>query len=282
MRVAPIKPHIGARVHVARERLCDAQVAARCLELLEAHGVLVFPQIGLSDAEQVAFTHALGAGGRSTRNFPGGGAVEGEVFEITLNTDLESRAAYVKVSFFWHMDGLLLDGPLPKAALLSARKVAAHGGQTEFASTFAAYQQLPEAEKAEIADLRALHTPVAGLRQVMEGPPSAQDIAQLGPAYGEREHPIVWTQASGRKSLIVSSTADRIVGLPVADGRAILTRLLEWTVQPAFTYRHQWEEGDLLIWNNHGVAHRVLPYDVASGRSMHRTSIERVREDAVA
>jgi alpha-ketoglutarate-dependent taurine dioxygenase len=282
MNVEPIQPHIGARIHVARDRLCDPEVVEGCLQALERHGVLVFPQIGLTDAEQAAFTHALGAGGQATRHFPGGAAVEGEVFEISLNTDLEARAAYVKVSFFWHMDGLLLDAPLPKAALLSARRVAPSGGQTEFASTFAAYEQLPEAEKAQVADLRAVHTPVAGLRQVLAEPPSEADLAPLGPGYGDREHPLVWTQASGRKSLIVSSTADRVLGLPIADGRALLARLLEWTAQPAFKYRHEWQEGDLLIWNNHGVVHRVLPYDAASGRTMRRTSIERIREGAPA
>jgi len=61
--------------------------------------------------------------------------------------------------------------------------------------------------------------------------------------------------------------------MPLAEGRALLARLLEWTAQPAFTYRHQWQEGDLVIWDNCGALHRVIPYASDSGRTMHRTSV---------
>jgi alpha-ketoglutarate-dependent taurine dioxygenase len=61
--------------------------------------------------------------------------------------------------------------------------------------------------------------------------------------------------------------------MPVAHGRALLTRLVEWAAQPDFTYRHHWQEGDLVIWDNPGALHRVVPYTADSGRTMHRTSI---------
>ncbi len=61
--------------------------------------------------------------------------------------------------------------------------------------------------------------------------------------------------------------------MPLAEGRALLTRLLEWSVQPDFTYRHPWREGDFVVWNNCGSLHRVIPYDRHSGRTMHRTSV---------
>jgi alpha-ketoglutarate-dependent taurine dioxygenase len=69
--------------------------------------------------------------------------------------------------------------------------------------------------------------------------------------------------------------------MPVPEGRALLSRLLEWTVQPEFKYRHEWEEGDLVIWNNHHTLHRVIPYDVSSGRIMRRTSIQATREHRI-
>jgi alpha-ketoglutarate-dependent taurine dioxygenase len=59
-----------------------------------------------------------------------------------------------------------------------------------------------------------------------------------------------------------------------------LARLLEWTAQPAFTYRHHWQEGDLVVWDNCGALHRVIPYSADSGRTMHRTSVAGV--EAVA
>ena len=86
------------------------------------------------------------------------------------------------------------------------------------------------------------------------------------------EQPLVWTHEDGRKSLLIGTHADGIVGQPGANGRALLTRLLQWASQPQFVYRHDWTPGDLVIWNNQGVMHRVVPY-TDEGRTMHRTTI---------
>jgi alpha-ketoglutarate-dependent taurine dioxygenase len=88
-----------------------------------------------------------------------------------------------------------------------------------------------------------------------------------------KEHPIAWTRRDGAKGLCIGTTADRIVGMEVAHGRAWLARLVEWAGQPQFVYQHQWREGDFVIWDNRGAMHRVVPYDSESGRMMHRTSI---------
>lgn len=169
------------------------------------------------------------------------------------------------------MDGLTVDMPPPRASLLSCRKAAPKGGQTEFASTFAAYEYLPEAEKAELDGLRAVHSVAASLRYIADAiPEEEKDKLTIGLV---KDHPIVWTRKNGRKSLVVGTTADTVVGMALAHGRALLSRLLEWAVQPDFTYRHEWQEGDFVIWDNCGAMHRVIPYDADSGRMMHRTSL---------
>ena len=83
----------------------------------------------------------------------------------------------------------------------------------------------------------------------------------------------MWTHKSGRKSLLIGYTADSVVGMSKAEGRALLIRLLEWAGQPAFSYRHYWSEGDLVVWDNCGALHRVIPYATDSGRMMNRTSV---------
>ena len=88
-----------------------------------------------------------------------------------------------------------------------------------------------------------------------------------------KEHPLVWTHTSGRKSMVIGTTADHVVGQSIAAGRALLVRLQEWAAQPDFSLRHEWDEGDFVIWDNTGAMHRALPYEATSGRLMHRTSI---------
>jgi alpha-ketoglutarate-dependent taurine dioxygenase len=58
-----------------------------------------------------------------------------------------------------------------------------------------------------------------------------------------------------------------------SDGQALLDRLLEWATQPQFVLRHQWRQGDLVIWDNTGMLHRALPFEPTSSRLMHRTTL---------
>ncbi|MBK6738453.1 MAG: TauD/TfdA family dioxygenase [Haliea sp.] len=85
---------------------------------------------------------------------------------------------------------------------------------------------------------------------------------------------LVWKQRDGRTSLLIGATADSIVGLPEQEGTAILQELLEWCTQERFTYRHHWQKGDLVIFNNPGLLHRSYPYNDAAGRVMHRTTLK--------
>jgi len=268
IQIEPIKPTIGAVLRADRGSFGTARFAEQVLELLEKHSALVFPGVGLSDEEQLAFTDSLGARVNFTNRVPGGDASSRDVYTVTLDRAINTEPEYVLGSLFWHMDGVTSAIPPPKATLLSCRSAARKGGQTEFASTYAAYEALPEEEKDELARLRVVHTVTAAVREVA----SPEEIDEIRRGYAQ-EHPLVWTHKSGRKSLLVGYTADCVVGMPKAQGRALLARLLEWTVQPAFTCRHHWQEGDLAIWDNCGTLHRALPYDEASGRRMHRTSI---------
>lgn len=277
IRIEPIKPRIGAVVHVDRAALGEEGVAQRCLEALEKHTVLVFPRLGLTDEEQLAFTDRLGARVNFTRSVAGGDVSAQDVYTVTLDKKINNEPEYVQGTFFWHMDGVTMDIPPPKATVLSARRIAPKGGQTDFASTYAAYDGLPDSEKREIADLRAEHHVMSSLRILVDVP--TPDEFERWSKKGKRKvHPLVWTRRSGRKSLIIGSSADRVVGMGLPEGRALLTRLVEWAAQPEFTYRHQWQEGDLVVWDNTGALHRVIPYDADSGRRMHRTSVAGVED----
>lgn len=266
----PIKPLIGSVVRTAeRADLFDPEVVAQCREMLDQRAVLVFPQVNFTNAEQLAFTDLLG--GRLNLTSDATTDKSDDVYQVTLDKKINKAPEYVLGTFFWHLDGMPMDMAPPKATLLSCRKAPDKGGQTEFASTFAAYEQLPDDEKAELEKLRIVHTVASSLRPIADIIPEA-DKGKL--AIGvPKERPLVYTRKSGRKSLIIGSTADTVVGMEVAHGRALISRLNEWAVQPDFSLRHQWREGDFVIWDNCGALHRALPYDADSGRMMHRTSI---------
>jgi alpha-ketoglutarate-dependent taurine dioxygenase len=89
----------------------------------------------------------------------------------------------------------------------------------------------------------------------------------------EKEHPLVWQHQSGRRSLVLGATASHIVGLDDEASSRMLDDLLERSTAPERVYRHEWEVGDMVIWDNRGVLHRALPYDADSPRDMHRCTL---------
>jgi alpha-ketoglutarate-dependent taurine dioxygenase len=88
-------------------------------------------------------------------------------------------------------------------------------------------------------------------------------------------HRIVRTNpVNGRRSLFLGAHASHVEGLPIEEGRALLEALLDHVTQPEFRYRHEWQEGDLVIWDNRCVLHRATPYDTARHkRLMQRTTV---------
>jgi alpha-ketoglutarate-dependent 2,4-dichlorophenoxyacetate dioxygenase len=79
---------------------------------------------------------------------------------------------------------------------------------------------------------------------------------------------------NGHRALFLGAHASHVDGQPLAEGRALLGTLLEHVTRPEFVYRHEWQEGDLVIWDNRCVLHRATPYDTARyQRLMQRTTI---------
>lgn len=267
-RVEPIKPKLGAIVHVDKATFLREDFAKKVMELVDKYTALVFPGLGLTDAEQLAFTDRLGSRINFTDTVPGGDAAAEDVYTITLDKNANAEPEYVWGSMFWHSDGIVSDIPPPKYTLLSCKSPPDRGGQTEFASTYAAWEGLPEGEKADLEGLRVVHNLEAGLRGLIPVDDIRADKRHL-----DHEHPLVWTHEDGRKSLLIGQHADYVVGMPRPQGRALLTRLQEWAGQPDYSCRHTWSAGDFAIWDNTGALHRALPYSEDSGREMHRTTV---------
>jgi alpha-ketoglutarate-dependent taurine dioxygenase len=266
MITVQLSPTVGAEVTgVDSMRLLDDEtLPARTLDALEEHGVLVFRGLHLDDATQVAFSRRLG------RLEVLGKGEHPEIFRVTLDPAKNPVASYLRGTFDWHGDGLTEDVPI-MATLLAAHAVAAAGGETEFASTYAAYDDLTPEEKDGFAAMRVVHSLEATQRLVNPNP-TPEEVA-LWRKRPSKVHPLVWTHLSGRRSLVLGATTESVVGMEPAEGRAFLDGLLARATAPDRVYRHEWEVGDLVIWDNTGVLHRALPYDAMSPRDMHRTTL---------
>jgi alpha-ketoglutarate-dependent taurine dioxygenase len=251
-----LTPRIGSEVVTDAATLLAGTHAAAIRELLVQRGVLVMRGIDFDDDQQRAFTLTMG--------------------ELRIGSPYEKAAGgMLKITdiagtYFWHMDGVYHEVP-PFATVLTPRVVAPVGGETEFANTYAAFEDLPEEEREHLETLEVLHSMKSAMDHAIPEPTLEQFEQWLG---YKRTQPLAWQHTSGRTSLVLGSTAAQIVGMHPADSRALLDRLVAHATQDQYVYRHTWALGDLVLWDNTGTMHRVRPFDLGSGREMHRFTVE--------
>ena len=257
--VSDLHPRIGALIETDLDTLLGGRHAADIRELLDRRGVLVFRDIDIDDEQQLAFTRTLGQVG------------EGDVYRVTFEEGANGAIPvdYNLGNFYWHIDRTDIDVP-PRASMLSPRALAPWGGETEFANTYAAYDDLSEADKALIDRLRVVHEVGASFRFVPN--PTAEQLTRWA-GREPKEHPLVWHHRSGRKSLVTSTSGVRVVGMDLAESDALLQRLMAWASKPDYVHVHEWRMGDLVLWDNTGTMHRVRDYDKTAGRRLHRTTL---------
>jgi alpha-ketoglutarate-dependent taurine dioxygenase len=262
LKTRDLAPRIGSEVETDVETLLSGAAADEILALLESRGVLLFRGLAISDEQQLAFTRTLGS--------LGDGDV-GTIYKVSFDKrENPTHADYNYGNFSWHIDRTDTDLP-PFASMLNARRLAPAGGETEFANLYAAYEDLPEADKRLSEDLQVVHRiEAATLRAYPDAPPELRELWSGRPA---KVHPFVWHHRSGRKSLITGTTAVEVIGMEATAGQALLERMLAWAEQPQYVYVHEWQLGDVVIWNNTGTMHRVRRYDITAGRLLHRTTV---------
>lgn len=195
-----------------------------------------------------------------------------------IYADDDRRLAFKRANRLWHTD-MSFHPVRATYSLLSAHALPANGGPpTEFADMRAAYDALPTDMKTRIDGLTAEHSywysRVAG-----GGPPAtAGELASRPPA----RHALVH-ERGGRKALYIASHASHIVGCPEDEGRALLEELMAFATQPQFVYAHEWQVGDVLIWDNLSTMHRARPFDDRNEvRDVRRTTCREAVPEAAA
>ncbi|WP_116210653.1 TauD/TfdA dioxygenase family protein [Streptomyces olivoreticuli] len=173
----------------------------------------------------------------------------------------------------WHSDGAYLTDP-PVGSMLYAREVPPEGGDTWYGNMYAAYEALPPSVKERIEDLKVVISRVRS--RPYNYPDRPAPTAQERAEWPDVTHPLVRVhEESGRKVLYAGGNVPwRIEGMSEDESAPLITFLQEFSIQPRFTYRHQWRAGDIVLWDNRSAMHRATYYDhVKHRRLMHRTTI---------
>ena len=178
-------------------------------------------------------------------------------------------AIYRRGAEGWHTDGAYDDEPF-KATQLYALAIPSRGGDTHFASMYAAYDALPDALKQRVDKLVGAY--VYGGRR--------KKTALLNPEDRDKKpalHPIVCTHPeTGRKGLYFDpGKILRIEGLDERTSDALIDELTGYMIQPGAEYRHKWRKGDIVIWDNRCSYHKAAgDYPPEEDRIHWRVSIK--------
>jgi alpha-ketoglutarate-dependent 2,4-dichlorophenoxyacetate dioxygenase len=259
----PLSPDDVAAIHAA----------------MDEHGVLVFHDQPIDDAEQLAFSRSLGeiehAIGTSLRapdeyRLP-------TTFADVSNLDQQHqvfarddrRRLFGIGNRLWHSDSSFKAIPA-MYSLLHARRIPSKGGNTEFADMRTAYDALDDETKAEVENLVCEHSQIYSRQQLGFTDFTDEERARFAPVLQRlvRTHP-----STRRKSLYLSSHAGGIIGWPVPEARAFLRDLVEHATQREYVYAHRWRVGDLVMWDNRQTMHRGRRYDEAQPRDVRRTTV---------
>ena len=194
-----------------------------------------------------------------------------------IRDDRGEHIGLADAGFTWHSDTSYRRRP-SRCSLLYAKEVPQRGGRpigdTVFANTVAAYEALPESMKKRLARLKAVHRYSA--RRRVAASPRPKLTRQQVEETPDIAHPIVRTHPyTGRKSLYVTAAeCIGIEGMPDDEALDLIAELDSHCVRPEFLYRHKWQVGDLLMWDNTSSMHlAICDYALPERRLMHRTTV---------
>ena len=157
--------------------------------------------------------------------------------------------------------------------MLSAVTVPSEGGQTEYADLRLAYDTLPADLKKRVEGRVAVHYALHSRFMLGDTHYTEEQRNLIQPV----TWPLVQTDPrSGRKILFVGVHASEVQGMTLAEGRMLLMDLLEHATQRERVYRHEWQVGDLVMWDNTATVHRGRHYDLSQRREMRRSTTEEV------
>lgn len=271
-RVVKLGEHIGARVEGVRLGALDAETATAINRALNSHKVVfIRGQQHLDDDSQYAFAESLGVPTtpHPTLRFDGSKVMR-----------LESIGGGGANQ--WHTDVTFVDRP-PKASILRAVELPGYGGTTTWASTVAAYLQLPQPLQQLADSLWAMHNNTfdytrvdpAKLAALQADPDAITKYAnQFHSTHYETHHPVVRVHPeTGERSLLLGDFVKAILGVNGAESRALFGIFQDRITWLENTIRWNWELGDVAIWDNRSTQHYAVSDYGTQRRVMHRITL---------
>ena len=275
--VRPLAPKIGAEIRgLDLSKPLPDETMALVRKVWLDHVVAVFPEQDVDDDQHIEFSKQLGELeliNMAALQMDG----RPEIFEATnldaddnIMMDEDPVLAINRGNQKWHSDSSFKTVPAT-ASMLHAYIVPEEGGETEFANMVAAYDALDDETKQRCEGLVATHDFYWSRRDVNEQAFTQVERDAIPPV----RHPLIRVHPeTSRKAIYVGSHTREIEGWDFEESRVLIDSLIEHGTRAEFTYRHKWNAGDMVLWDNRSVMHRGTAFeDQKVKRRLHRTTI---------
>ena len=272
LKIKPLTRHIGAEIRgVDLRQRPDDDTIRQIYQTWLDHLVLVFPDQELSQEDLLRVTGYFGEPGhldRPAKYYPPGFSrmLPGIMLISNIRENGEPIGALPDGEMMFHHDMIHKEIP-SKATLLYSVEIPSRGGDTLFASGYAAYETLDPALRARLEGKRALHHYNYGSTQ--RGDDRGVE------AFNECVHPVFRThEETGRKAVYVNRLMTvKLRDTEPAESEMLLNALFDHAERPEFVYTHVWRKGDLLLWDNRCSSHARTDFPAGERRLMLRTTV---------
>jgi taurine dioxygenase len=272
LTIRKLSEHIGAEIEgVDLSKSISADVFSDIQQAWVTHGVLAFREQTLAPAMHVDFSSRFGElVGHVVSRF---GLTDYP--QVTLLSNIEDdkgeKIGADRAGMIWHSDLSFTERP-SLGSFLYGVECPPEGGDTEFSSTRAAYEDLPEDLAQRLAELHGVHDYAWHYRTYLSHrrPLSDEEKAKTPPV----THPALRTHPVTKETSIYLSEGltARIAEIPEYEGRALIVEVSEFAAQDQFVYRHRWQPNDLVMWDNRLTMHRATEFAPHHRRLMRRTT----------
>ena len=275
MNIDPLHPEFGARISgVDLSQPLEDALCAEVDEAINRYSMLLFEDQHMNDAAHLEFTRRFGQLEEEHVSYYS----RGEVTYIGRVGNIDDEGNKVSVrqvkastgNEMWHSDSSFREIPA-MYSILSAYEVPDEAGETEFASARAAYQRLDQSTQQQIEDLVGIHDYIFSRTKVGEDAVTQNQRTYMHPV---RQRLVRQNPVTGERNVFVGSHVKEIEGMPDKEARPLIDRLISEVTRPESVYRHRWQVGDFMIWDNRCVLHRGCGYDADKyRRRMHQTRV---------
>jgi len=266
LEIHPLTPTIGAEIRGVnlRESL-DRETRGAIERALLDHLVIFFRGQPLEPAEQIAFARQFGE-----ISIPPFAPKYGTNPELVVLDQVSPKGEGADA---WHSDNTFMSEP-PMGSILRAALLPRLGGDTCFASMYAAYDALSAPVRRLIDGLRAVHDVTKPLAKGIAAGHVTADLVEIQKRWPPMEHPVVRTHpVTRRKALFVNANSTtRLLGLSERENDALLPFLIDHVLSPEFQCRFRWEVHSVAFWDNRCTQHFAVP-DYHQRRVMHRVTL---------